>query len=77
MDGIAEQLARRDRLRRHLRSRESYEQRWRACLELQERTWRYLRPSPEGWAHFIRRNYRARAVRPDGSGRPAPAIPMD
>ena len=68
MDDIAAQLAARDRLRRHLEAKKTYSQRLREMAELQAATWQRLRQSPEGYAHFLRRNFKARSI-------PAPAPP--
>ncbi len=62
MDDLSEQLALRDRLRRKLALQKSHSQRMRDMAELQERMWATLRRSPEGYAHFLRRNYKARAI---------------
>jgi hypothetical protein len=59
---IAEQLARRDRLRKKLAAGETYSQRMQKMAELQEATWKALQASPTGWAHFLRRNFKARAI---------------
>jgi hypothetical protein len=62
MDEIAEQLARRNRFRRKLAASESPSERFRAMMRLQQRGWDLLRKSPAGYAHFIRRNFKARRV---------------
>lgn len=62
MDDLREQLARRDRLRKHLALRETYAERLRAMDALQEASWNLLRRNPEAYARFIRRNYKARAI---------------
>lgn len=62
-DDIAAQLARRDRLRRRLALQKTPEQRMQDMAQLQKSMWATLLSSPEGYAHFLRRNYRARAVR--------------
>jgi hypothetical protein len=59
---IAEQLAIRDRFRRKMAARETYSQRMAKMAELQEATWKVLQASPTGWAHFLRRNFKARAI---------------
>lgn len=63
MDDLAEQFARRDRLRRKLALEKTPEQRMRDMARLQERMWATLRSSPDGYAHFLRRNYKARAIK--------------
>lgn len=61
-DEIAEQLALRDSVRRKLEAGVSFEQRVKELFERMERG----RPpmSPEGYQHFLRRNFRARAIDP-------------
>jgi hypothetical protein len=63
MDDTADQLAGRDRYRRKLNWAKTPEER---VAEM----WRYLksadavlRSNPAGYAHFLRRNYRKRAIR--------------
>ncbi len=62
---IAEQLAIRDRFRRKMALRKTPEQRMREMAERQ----RALagRMSPEGYAHFIRRNFKKRAIEVRGA----------
>ena len=57
-----EQLMTRDRLRRRLASRATPAERVRDLARLQEASWAILRQSPEGYAHFLRRNFKARAI---------------
>jgi len=40
----------------------TYEQRLEEMGRLQRATWELLRANPEGYAHFLRRNFKARAV---------------
>jgi hypothetical protein len=61
-DEIARELARRDRYRRKLALLKTPEERLEEMGRLQERAMAMLRASPEGYAHFLRRNYKARAV---------------
>jgi hypothetical protein len=61
-DDLAEQLAARDRVRKAMALRLTYEQRLEEMGRLQRATWDLLRANPEGYAHFLRRNLRARAV---------------
>jgi hypothetical protein len=61
-EDIAEQFARRDRMRKKLAARESYSERMQKMAVLQEATWKALRSSPTGWAHFLKRNFKARAI---------------
>ena len=62
MDDIAARLAARDRYRRRLALRKTPEERMAEMARLQEAMWARLRSSPEGYAHFLRRNYKARAI---------------
>lgn len=62
MESIADQLAIRDRFLRHSRQNQSPAERMADMMRLQEATWNLLRQSPEGYAHFIRRNFKARAI---------------
>jgi len=62
MTDAAEQLVNRDRLRRKLATRASPAERVRDLARLQEATWAILRSSPAGYAHFLRRNFKARAI---------------
>jgi hypothetical protein len=62
MDEIAEQLAARDRYRRRLAVQKTPEERMAEMARLQKAMWARLQSSPEGYAHFLRRNYKARAI---------------
>jgi hypothetical protein len=62
MDDIADQLAIRDRLRRKLALQKTPEQRMEDMGRLQERVWATMRSSPDGYAHFLRRNFKARSI---------------
>jgi hypothetical protein len=62
MSDPSEQLVRRDRLRRKLAEQATPEERVRDLARLQEATWAILRSSPAGYAHFLRRNFKARAI---------------
>ena len=62
MQDITEQLARRDRFRRALALAKTPEQRMEDMAKLQERMWATLTSSPDGYAHFLRRNFRKRAI---------------
>lgn len=60
-------LAARDR---HLRSRAlalTPSERLAAMRAILESSWAALQRHPEGMAHWLRRNYRARAVRPSSA----------
>jgi hypothetical protein len=56
---IKERLAARDRLMRQQSLRLTPEQRLEKLWQLQEASWERLRNSPEAYAHFIRRNFKA------------------
>jgi hypothetical protein len=62
MDDPAEQLKIRDSLRKKLVQQATPEERLRDMMRLQQMTWDLLRQSPEGYAHFMRRNFKARAI---------------
>jgi len=62
MDHLTEQLAIRDRLRKRLAAQSTPAQRLEQMLRLQRFAWDLLRQSPEGYAHFLRRNFKARAI---------------
>ena len=49
--------------RRKLAWRKTPQQRMREMELLQERMWATLRGSPQGYQHFLRRNFKARAIR--------------
>jgi len=55
---ISEALARRDRFRKALNARRTPQERLAAMRALQESAVM----SPEGYAHFMRRNFKARAI---------------
>jgi hypothetical protein len=59
---ISEQLARRDRFLRKLNSRLTPEQRMQKMATMQEQAWQAMRQNPEGYARFLRRNFKARAI---------------
>lgn len=62
MDDISQQLAARDRLRRRLALQATPAERVRDMMRLSQATWDLLRRSPEGYAHFLPRNFKARAI---------------
>jgi hypothetical protein len=69
MDDMAEQFARRDRYRRTLAWAKTPEQRMAECFERQALAAQRMRQNPEGYAWFLRRNYKTRAShlpKPDG-----------
>jgi hypothetical protein len=63
MQDISAQLARRDRLRAHMALQKTPQERMAAMAKLQEAAWERIRLSPEGYAHFMRRNFKARAIK--------------
>ena len=62
MEDLAEQLALRDRFMRRRWEGQTWEERLAAVDRFQSAAWEALRLSPDGYAHFIRRNYKARAT---------------
>jgi len=62
-DDLAAQLERRDSYRRKLALQKTPAERMRDMAKLQKAMWATLMSSPEGYAHFLRRNYKARAIR--------------
>lgn len=61
MDAYDRLLARFRRIRPR-RKPTTYEQRFRDMVRIQRAFWSMLRRSPEAYAQFIRRNFKARAV---------------
>jgi hypothetical protein len=59
---IAERLAARDQLRRKLALAKTPEQRMADMARMQQAMWETMRRSPEGYRHFLRRNFKARAI---------------
>jgi len=62
MNDLNAQIARRDSLRRKLALQKTPEQRLRDMARLQQVMWSTLRSSPQGYGHFLRRNYKTRAI---------------
>jgi len=62
MTEIAEQFARRDRLRKHLYGMMSESERMQRMDRLQRNAWETLQSSPGGMKHFWARNLAKRAV---------------
>lgn len=54
--------SRRDRVRRHLEMKKTPEERMADMARRQKQAWAVLRNSPDGYARFMRRNYKARAI---------------
>ena len=67
MDDISKLHAVRDSFRRKLELRKTPAERMREFRRLQETSWEALRRSPQGYAHFLRRNFKARAIDVRGS----------
>ena len=63
MEDLTVQLARRDRYLRKLAAAKTREQRMLDMAALQARMWETMRSSPEGYAHYLRRNFKARAIK--------------
>ena len=61
-DKIAAQLAARDRVRKSLALAKTPAQRMADMARLQQAMWATLHRSPEGYRHFLRRNFKARAI---------------
>lgn len=59
-DDISSAIEARRRFERRLRSSESPEQRLARFVRLQRRSFELLHASPDGFQHFLRRNYRSR-----------------
>ena len=59
---LGDQLAFRDAFLKRYHLRLTPAERLAAMARLQNSAWERLRQSPEGYAHFIRRNFKARAV---------------
>ena len=72
VDDLWEQLAARDRMRARLARLAAPAERVRDMARLQEATWEVLRRSPEGYAHFLRRNFKKRAIPVPPADRHAP-----
>lgn len=64
MEDESEQLARRDRMMRHVAAQMTPEQRVARAREMQEWGMRQLMANPEAFDRFMRRNLRQRAVEP-------------
>jgi hypothetical protein len=62
MEQLTEQLAVRDRMRKRLAAQCTPAERLEQMLRLQCLAWDLLRQSPQGYAHFLRRNLKARAI---------------
>lgn len=63
MENESEQLARRDRLMRHMSAQMTPAERIARARALHEWGLKQLQSNPEGWDRFIRRNLRQRAVK--------------
>ena len=69
-ESIQKELERRDRYRRALTRRETFEQRMARFWESHEFSTEFLRKNAKGYEHFLRRNLRKRAIpdSPDAYG---------
>jgi hypothetical protein len=63
---IAEQFEKRDRFLRHLRLSQTPAERIEAFRVLQERAWEILKGNPEGYAAFLKRNFKLRSIANNG-----------
>jgi hypothetical protein len=63
----AKEIEVRNRFMRNRWLRLTPSERLEEMAKLQQRSWEILRSSPEGYAHFIRRNFKARSVRTEKS----------
>ncbi len=61
---IAEELARRDRFRRHRWRTLTLDQRVEEMMRLQQQSWELLRMNPQGHDRWLRREWRARVTTP-------------
>jgi transposase len=61
---IADELARRDRFRRHRWRALTLEQRVEEMMRLQQRRWDTLRMNPQAYDLWLRREWRARVTTP-------------
>jgi hypothetical protein len=52
----------RDSFLRKINLARSTAERMRLMEQLQAQSWRVLRSSPQGYAHFLKRNFAARAI---------------
>ncbi len=62
MSELDDQLASRDRFLKRRWATLTPSQRFQEMMQLQERSWNLLRSNPEGYQHFLRRNFKARAI---------------
>ncbi|HSU65340.1 MAG TPA: hypothetical protein VLJ39_00585 [Tepidisphaeraceae bacterium] len=62
MDDIASQLAARDRFLQASNRLLTPRRRMEKMFRMQQAAWETLRRNPEGYARFLRRNFKARAV---------------
>jgi hypothetical protein len=63
MDAIGEQFEARDKFAKRYYAQMAPAQRMLAMARLQNSAWDILRKSADGYAHFLRRNFKARAVK--------------
>jgi len=62
MDNLTEQFSLRDRMRKRMWAQKTPSQRLHDMARRQQLALELLRQSPEGYARFLRRNFRARAL---------------
>jgi hypothetical protein len=62
VDDNAEEIARVERYRRKLMWMKTPRERLQLLEKLQKEAWAILRSSPQGYAHYLRRNYKKRAT---------------
>ena len=62
MEDIAEQLAIRDRFMRRQQLQMTPEERIARMQQMQAMAWQTLGNSPRGYAHFMSRNFKKRAI---------------
>ena len=68
-DAIARAIEKRDRHRRHRQQLRTPAERMEVCWRLQAISRALLMASPEGYAAFIKRNHKLRAIPHDNAGR--------
>ena len=62
MEDIAAEFAKRDRFLRAQREGQTYTERMERMIVLQQASWDLLCSNPAGYAHFMRRNMKKRAI---------------
>ena len=64
MDDLASQIARRDHFLRSRWRQLPIAERIREIAKQQQKSWDLLQLTPKGYEHFLRRNFKARAIKP-------------